>query len=331
MPKNLIKNWGEKIAKQNNFLHSRKIYQARTQTNDQIRNVIYSGLFKKKPAILKIYNEGKSTDEPLALEAFNRLNRSKNLKAPKLFKYKILSLNSGWLIEQELILGKFLKSPLSTSERQEFLKVYLEYRKTFPTRPHRNLLLNEKLTANLFHLHRIPHWLQMAINKEEKNQNRKAPSVLLAKEFAPRFEKGLEIINREFKNRKMLWCHGHFKPKEIFKGMDGRYYLTDFAHVKMYPEGYELAFMVWADWLMPGDWKLPYAKWKKPVFAWIKDLKKLAKVLKIKRFNDLIKASLIERIFGAILADVVARDWSLKEKRQRLKLLYKLFDELVKP
>jgi hypothetical protein len=330
MQKNNIKTRSREIAKQNEFLNYRKIYQATTQSNDQVRNMIFSGLYKKEPAILKIYNDAKSNDEPLALEAFNRLNRSKTLKAPKLFKYKILSLNSGWLIEQGLYRGKFLKSPLTPVERQEFLRVYLEYRKSFPTKPHRSLRLNEQLPANLFHLHRIPHWLQMAINKEEQSQKRNVPTVLLAKEFAPRFQKGLDIINQEFKNRKMLWCHGHFKPKEIFKGTDGKYYLTDFAHVKMYPEGYELAFIIWADWLMPGNWHLPYAKWKKPVFDWVSDLEKVAKTLKIKGFNNLIKASLIERIFGVILADVVARDWSLKEKRLRLKLLYKLFDELVK-
>lgn len=61
--------------------------------------------------------------------------------------------------------------------------------------------------------------------------------VLKPQEFIPRYEKALKIIRQEFSQRKMVWCHGHFKPHEIFKVPDKDvYYLTDFAHSKMYPK-----------------------------------------------------------------------------------------------
>lgn len=64
----------------------------------------------------------------------------------------------------------------------------------------------------------------------------------------------------------------------------------------MYPEDYELAFIIWADWLMSADWNLPYKKWKKGIDEWLKQLKPVAKKLKIKNFNSLMAASLTERI-----------------------------------
>lgn len=49
--------------------------------------------------------------------------------------------------------------------------------------------------------------------------------------------------------------------------------------------------------------------------------------MKIKRFGSLMKASLVERCLGAVLADICASDQSDVEKRGRINLIYKLLDE----
>jgi len=165
----------------------------------------------------------------------------------------------------------------------------------------------------------------MANDKMVETKN----SVLRPQDFIPRFERALDLISKEFRIREKVWIHGHFKPQEIFKISNSEYYLIDFAHTHYYPEGYELAFIIWADWLISADWKLDYNEWRKGVFSWIENLRPVAKKMKIKKYDNLIRASIIERIMGTIMADIYIANKTRQEKELRIKLLYKLFDELI--
>ena len=127
----------------------------------------------------------------------------------------------------------------------------------------------------------------------------------------------------------MIWCHGHFNPAEIFKHpKESIYYLIDFAHAKMCPEGYEFAFIIWSDWIMNADWRMNYSEWKQGIDDWISEFKWVAKKLNVKRFQSLIRASLVERSFGAILADICASDKARQEQIKRIALIYQLLNEL---
>ncbi len=332
MPKSNLEIWGEEVAGKNNFVIEKKIYQGEYYSARKIRNVIFSGIYKNNPAVLKVYDDPRLSDEATSLEKFNKQNKSKILKAPKLFACQKISVHKGWLIMEKLSNGKFFKPPLDKNEKEEFLNIYLEYLKNFPLAPFRKLTFIENLPANKFHLFRIYRWLELSDNKEaEQVILKNNQPILIPDKFIPRFEKGCEIIYHEFQKRKMIWCHGHFKPKEIFKVKDKKqYYLTDFAHSKMYPEGYELAFIIWADCLMGEDYHKKYSEWKKGIDEWMNMFQKLNKdVLKIKKFSALMRASLIERILGTILADIAATDRPKEEKKKRIKLLYQLFDELI--
>ena len=325
--------WGEEIARKNNFVIGRKMYQGDYYIVTKVRNVIFSGVYQNKPAVLKVYDDPRMTDEPISLGNFNKQNKSKVLKAPELYDYQIISLQKGWLIMEKLPESDFFQSPLNKNEKKEFLDVYLEYRRNFPVAPSRKFALVESLPANKFHLFRINRWLNLANNKEaEEVILKNNQPILIPDEFVPRFEKGCEIIDREFSERKMNWCHGHFKPKEIFKAKNKKfYYLTDFAHSKMLPEGYELAFMVWADCLLGENYRKEYSEWKKGISEWLTEFKRINNdFLKIDNFSFLMKASLIETIIGTVLADIVASDRTREEKEKRINLLYQLFDELIK-
>ena len=330
--KSKIEIWGEKIARENNFVINKKIYQGDYYIATKIRNVIFSGVYQNKPAVLKVYDDPRMTDEPISLENFNKHNKSNILKAPELYDYQIISLQKGWLIMEKLPEGKFFQSPLNKNEKKDFLDVWLEYRQSFPVAPSRKFSLVENLSANKFHFFRINCWLDLANKKEaEEAILKNNQPILIPDEFIPRFEKGCEIIDREFSKRKMIWCHGHFKSKEIFKAKNKElYYLIDFAHSKMLPEGYELAFMVWADCLLGEDYRKEYSEWKKGISEWLAEFERINNdFLKIANFSFLMRASLIERIIGTVLADIVASDRSREEKKKRINLLYQLFDRLI--
>ena len=74
---------------------------------------------------------------------------------------------------------------------------------------------------------------------------------------------------------------------------------------------------------------MAYSQWRKEIFDWFKEAEKIGKVLKIKNFKSLMRAGLIERILGSILADVCASERPREEKEKRITLLYKLLGELL--
>jgi len=262
MTKTHLHKQAGKVAKSTGFILGKEIHRGSYYSSNRIHNVIFEGKYKNKPAILKIYDDPRLTNEPINQISFNKINTSKLLVAPKVYRYKIESPQKGWLIMEKLpSTGSFFNQPIK--DKKEFANLYLEYRLNFPKTPTRTLTLVENLKADEFHIFRISRWFELATVKEAESVLRGRKPLLNPKEFMPRFEKGLNIIRKEFSKREMIWCHGHFKPHELFKISDkDLYYLTDFAHSKMYPEGYEFGFIIWADWLMSADWNLPYKKWK---------------------------------------------------------------------
>lgn len=317
----------EKIAKETNFTIDKEIYRGIYYSVNNIRNLIFTGEYKNKPAVLKIYDDPRLTDEPISQINFNKVNKSKILIAPEVYAHKIISPQKGWLIMEKLPEnGSFLTQPVK--DKKGFADLYLEYRTSFPLKPTRPLVLAENLPADEFHVFRISRWLELANAKEASNILLGEKPLLDPKQFIRRFENALSVIRKEFKKRKMVWCHGHFKPHELFKTPDGKYYLTDFAHSKMYPEGYEFGFIIWADWLIHGDWKSPYSKWKKGINDWLEVLRPIARKISVKGFDNLMRASLAERIIGTILADVCASERPAEEKNKRINLAYHLLDDI---
>jgi hypothetical protein len=323
--------WAEEIIKKTDFILEKEIYRGYYYTPDKIRNLILSGSYKGKPAVLKIYDDPRLGEEPNALNIFNKSNKSKILTAPKIYKYKIVSLQKGWFIMEKFSeKASCFSRPVKPEQRREITNLYLEYRKNFPIKPVRELVLAENLTAHQFHIFRISRWLELCTNKEAERMLKKKKPILDPKRFIPKFEKGLDLIHQEFKNRKMIWCHGHFNPAELFKIPNKNlYYLIDFAHAHMYPEGYEFGFIIWSDWIMHANWRMDYREWRKGISDWIEEFRRINKRLKIKRFESLIRASLVERCFGTILADICATNISDIEKRGRIKMIYKFLDELL--
>jgi len=320
----------KEIAKETNFILGKEIYRGTYYSANNIRNLIFTGKYKNKPAVLKIYDDPRLTDEPVSQITFNRLNKSRILTAPKVYAHKIISPKEGWLIMEKLPEdGAFFTQPVK--DKKEFADLYLEYRMSFPLKSTRPLVLAENLPADEFHIFRISRWLELANAKESSAILIGEKPLLDPNKFIPRFKTALSVIRKEFKKRKMIWCHGHFKPHELFKTADRKmYYLTDFAHSKMYPEGYEFGFIIWADWLMYADWKLSYSEWKRGVKDWLGVLRPIARKIGIKDFNNLMKASLFERIIGMILADICASERPVGEKRKRIDLAYHLLDDIFK-
>ena len=322
-----------KIIKESGFKAEKEIYRSYYYSATRIRNVIYSGIYKGNPAVIKIYDDPRMTCEPRALATFHKTNKSKILTAPKLYKQKVMSGNSGWFIAEMIPDGfKKFSTPLEKSERAEFIELFKEYRSNFSKLPTRRLYLPENLTPGNYHIYRIGRWLELASNKENTFGTGKSNPNLIDAGFMKDLESSFSLIRKEFKNRRMVWCHGLFNPNEIFTDKDRtKYYLIDFAHVGLFPEGYELALMAWADHLMIAKkWNEPFDKWKTGAYEWMGELENLAGEMKFRNPKKLIRASLVERLIGTILADIGASDRPYLEKKKGIGLMTSLLKELLK-
>lgn len=325
-----LHDWALHLAQHKGFALGELIYQGEYYAKEKVRDVIFAVTYNGQSAVLKLYDDPRLTEEPWALEQFHQHNTSTLLTAPKLYDYEMVSPHKGWLIMERLPAGgSFFQSPLTPSDRQQFLRAYREYRRIWPVIPWRKLTLVESLSADKRYLFSVSRWLELANNKEADRRLSGDAALLAPEQFLPRYSSALDVISAEYATRQSLWCHGHFKPKEVYRAPDGRLYLTDFAHASMCPEGYEFGFMVWADWLMGADWQMSYPEWKSGIDAWVADFTPLAHELRIVRFPDLVRASLLDRVLGAMLADITASDRPIAEKQGRLALLYQLLDDLL--
>lgn len=318
----------ERVAQAHGFTIEKEIYRGSYYSPQQVRNLIYAGQFKHKPAVLKIYNDPRLTDEPRSLAAFHRENQSERLTAPQLYSWAMTSPYAGWMIVERLPAGgKFFSTPLSTTARKEFLDVYKEYRHTFPFKPTRELELAEQLPAVEFTTLRLNRWLAMAHEKEAALAMKGEKRLFTSKDIR-RYVEGVVLIRQGLHERPMMWCHGHFKPHEIYKTKQGKYYLLDFAHTHLFPQGYEFGFMVWADQLMSLTEKTGLKSLQSAIQDWIRDFTPLGKEFRWDRFSDLARVSVMERILGTVFADIGASNQTWSVKRQKIDLLWKVFDSL---
>ncbi|MBI4128952.1 MAG: hypothetical protein HY460_02765 [Parcubacteria group bacterium] len=326
-----LDEWARIIAAKSGFRLVEKLYQGTYYTPAHIRNVIYEGIYKDAPAVLKVYNDPRITDEPASLAAFHRVNHSTTLRAPALYESETVSPHAGWLIMERLPKeGRFFRSPLERGDKFRFASIYREYRSNFPSTPTRALSLAEQLGAEEFYTFRIARWLELANYTEEERRTKGEKRVLNQAEFNCYYARAVRRIRTVCEGREMIWSHGHFKPSEIYELRDQDiHYLIDFAHTKMYPVGHELAFIVWSDHLMAADWRLSYEAWKEGVDEWLEVLRPLTEVLGISDFDILMRANLLERCLGSILADITATDRPYNEKVTRIRLLYTFMEELL--
>lgn len=326
-----LRAWADELCHQTGFQRNEELYSGTYYDRDNLRNLILGGTYQGQPAVLKLYDDPRLCYEPRGLQAFHEHNRSQILTAPKLYASHMLSPKKGWLIMERLPDGgEWCPRPMSLEQRETFLRLFLEYRQSFPTQAPFTLTFGERLSAGEFHSQRIARWVQLTNDREEASLLAGEPVVLEAATFVPDYERALVAIRRQFSGRPMIWCHGHFKHREVYI-LDGgkRAYLIDFAHVKMYPIGYELAFMAWADWIMTDTWKLDQTAWQQGIRSWIETLVPIALRLGYERPEDLVRVSLLERVIGSVLADVTGSDRPHTEKQGYLRHLLPLMQELT--
>lgn len=283
------------------------------------RSLVYEGTWNgsngEQPAEYKIYDDPREMNEEAGLKLFHEVNTSDRIRAPRLLVSHIDSAHSGWVIMEKFAEEpkEYFAPPLSDEKRKEFVDIFREYRRHFPEK---NPAAESETTAVEFHTQRIVRWRALA---------EKADPALL-NEQQDLYERAEKKVAEAFTDKKMVWGVGHVWPKKVHTMADGSIFLTNFGHMKYYPEGYELAAVIWSDAIMGpledgADEGVDDIQ--KRIDAWITD------------FGDdaaNIKPALIERLLGSIYADTIAVDEERKPralKEQHLAILNQLLKQLL--
>lgn len=322
-----FEQWARDLAAKNDFLVDDVIHIGTYYKKDHVRSMMFSGTYAYEQATMKVYDDPRGSGEPKAVSLHAAHNSSEQIQGPTILSSDMIDTHKGWFITRTSdVLQHLFTSPLSPEVRRHFLKLFLEYRTHLSIEPLRQLHLREYLPAHEFHAMRLGNWFRLAMEAERERET----PLLDPSELIPRYTRVMDIIRKTFATRRMIWSHGHFKPDSLLFSPDsGTYTLIDFAHSGMYPEGYELTFMLWADTLMDGDYTQEYSQWRAQVDGWLEDLQPIAEHLGIEDYDELIHASLLERIMGTILADITASDKPRDELVTRLNFIHRLYDQIV--
>ena len=161
----------------------------------------------------------------------------------------------------------------------------------------------------------------------EKQREEQDKQLYNSPQFQSIYEKTLHFIEKAYTAIPLEWVHGHFKPQEIFLAENGTSYLTDFAHTKMVPRGYELAFIIWADTIMSLPTRTPYGEWKKAIDEWVDLVKPELKSISLT--TGQFQAALAERILGTLLRDFGSSDKTPESIEQMFNLGMQYLQEMV--
>lgn len=322
-----LEGWARDIAREHQLEVRGELRRTTHDLSDRLRNVIWDVNYRGRPALLKVYDDDIVNLEAESLRAFQERNESLTLTCPELFLSETVSVRKGWLLIEKLPdEGRFLESPLEPHERELFIELFMEYRRNFPHEPDRPLALVERQDAFHFHAFQLMQALETASVREQQRAFDGRPPVLQHDEILPRLEAVMDRLNRVFKGRALHWGHGHFKPADVYEFAGARRWaITDFGHTKMLPEGYEPAFAIWWDQMIMAPHK-DYGRWRRQIDDWVwRFLEALPKLE-----SEVLSASVLERALASVLKSIAIEDeLSGEERRERLRLQYRLIDELV--
>lgn len=321
-----ITEWAKAIAKDQRFEIEGEIYHGIYYQKNHVRNIIYKGTFDNRPAILKAYNDPRFTDEPASLQAFLNHNKSKLLLAPQLYASEQIDDHQGWLIMEYLDQGMFLSTPIPKEQRARVLELFTEYKQYFPKTPHRKLSEMEQDDSFVYTKKKFDLWHADFLQREEERKT-KQQTQFNSTDFELLYKQAIDYIKQQFSGVPLEWVHGHFKPQELFEKENGTYYLTDFAHSKMVPLGYELAFIIWADQIMSQPVSTPYPEWKQGIDEWIQLIIPYLNIIQMTQAQ--FQAAIIERLIGTLLRDFGSSDKPAKDIEQMFKLATTYIKEAI--
>jgi len=288
-------------------------------------SIIFDGIYKNKPAILKIQHLRPEIDEPKIIAKFYQNSKSKKIFVPKILIHKDWNQKKqyGYFIAEKISYPKIYPSGVVTEKQmKEFCDLFQEYKTKIKTKPGWFKKENYEKDAIKFNLSRVNNWVKIAKNSGKLKSEFYQPKVALYK----------KIIKDNCQNQPMDFVHGHLSPHDILKASFKKYYLVSNMLWSWRPKWYELAFNIWVNINSMGP-DVNQQEVKDQIKKWLKFYQKIPITKKDANFKKWIEINLLERALGSMLVDFGSINYPVEKQKQAKYGFYLwnlIFDKIAK-
>lgn len=205
----------DSIKKLTGFEVQKNIWKSSYWGSKTIGAANYLGVYKGKPAVLKIQGAKPALSEIDVLDAFEKQNQSNKVRTAKLYDF------IRWSDEQqfEVLIMEYIdgpkiiqsKKPTTKEEINEFLDFYQEYRSNCRSTP-----WLDKPTKLPDFTTLLERWSKAREEIYPNHPHRLSTDDNLIKVAA-------EILKKEITVEKLEFVHGHLSAEDIFKTNDNQY------------------------------------------------------------------------------------------------------------
>ncbi|MCL5795833.1 MAG: hypothetical protein M1338_05780 [Patescibacteria group bacterium] len=309
-----------KIITKTKFQPEKEIFRGQIYDNNKVGSLIYKGIWKNKPTVLKIQGLRPEVDEIDIINRFNHQNKSTKIKLPKLYGGSKWNEKNGYgyLLLEYINAPQVYQSPFASPKQiKDFCAFYQEYKTKCLYIPFFKREPNEK-SSLVFTAQRVSHWLNIAQSKKH-----------LTMAEVKNAEKFLILAGRHLPSIKMEFMHGHLTYNDIFKLPNDKYILMSNLFWSYRPEFYDATFHLWAGIKGSRDLKITTKQAKNYLQSWLKEYKKLPVIKEDVDFERKLDMMMAERCLGALLIDIENQHYS-NDRSKYINHLTKLFRSLFK-
>jgi hypothetical protein len=290
---------------------------------DKIGSIIYKGIYKGKPAVLKLQGLHPETDEVDILIGFKKQNKSKIVRLPDLYEYQKWNEKDGFgfLVTEYVPYPKIHEMPFPNNEQIKlFCDFYQEYKTKCLNSPF--VITDEVNNAKTFVIKRAETWKKISDYKKVLEKT-------ISREEIEKIVNIYKSFMSKHMESKMELMHGHLSSKDIlYNGKE--FVLLSNLYWTYRPELYDLMFNL--HWCLEAinDEKFTLDRYVKFVKKWFKYFYQIPFVKADDQAIKNIHLMLLERTMGAILIDTGSRNEISMADKHLLTIQIDFFNELIK-
>jgi len=285
----------DEITTRTNFRPEKEIFRGQIYDKDKVGSLIYKGVWRDKPTVLKIQGLQPDVDEIDLIGRFNDQNESAKIRLPELYDGSMWNEKDGYgyLLLEYIDAPQIFQPPFANQEQiKDLCALYQEYKINCLREPLIEREPNE-LSSLVFTAQRVSHWAKIAQTKGH-----------LAGAEVRNMEKFLSLAGKHLPSIKMEFMHGHFTYDDIFKLSDKEYVLMSNLFWSYRPEFYDTTFHLWAGIKSLREQNVTVDQIIGYLQNWLEEYKKLPVVLQDADFERKFDMMMAERCIGALLVDI---------------------------
>ncbi|MDP1833546.1 MAG: hypothetical protein Q8L11_01270 [Candidatus Moranbacteria bacterium] len=307
----------EIIAK-TGFQPEKEIFRGQIYDDDKVASLVYKGVWRDGPAVLKIQGLRPEIDEIRMIGAFNGQNGSSAIRLPEFYGGSKWDERAGYgyLLLEYIDAPRIYQTPFANRKQtDDFCAFYQEYKTKCLSEPFFSKEPNER-SSLVFTAQRVSHWARIAQAKGHLTEGRV--------ENVGRF---LSLAGRHLPSIGMEFMHGHLTSEDIFKLPGNKYVLMSNLFWSYRPECYDMTFHLWYGLKSLRDQNMTAAQIKGYLQSWFEAYKKIPSIAQDTDFERKFDMAMAERCLGALLVDIRNQHYT-DDREKYVGHLTRIFQEL---